>query len=247
MNYSLSHTTAGALVCLVAVALATAPLFAHAQLKPRDHICNNLDTVKERTMERVQTRAQNHTGRTGDQSERWNERKAERLAHLEAKRTNVDTARTGSYERLRSLAQTGAQEEAVESFVSTVDNAVATRRTAVDEAITTFEATSQALWDERDTAHTSFANNFEADVETLFDTAAAACEDTGVADDTLKSLRTDMEALRAEYKTQAENFDYREQSRAAHEALRIATEAAWETFRTDLADAKATLRTAFDA
>lgn len=113
MNSSFSHNIARPLMFIAVAALTMAPLYAHAQLKPRGHLCNNLDTVKERTMERVQTRTQ----RVADWSEQWTERKAERLARLEASRTSADTARTEGYKRLSEIAQTDTQRATIDSFI----------------------------------------------------------------------------------------------------------------------------------
>lgn len=247
MNSSLSHPAARAALVATVVALAMAPLFAHAQLKPRGHICNNLDSIKERTMERVQARADRHTSGTQDRGERWMERKTERLARLEANRTSADTARMEGLARMNELAQTAEQQAAVSTFESSVDAAIETRRSAVDEAITAFEDASEALWEARTAAHETYAAEFEADMESLFTEAAAACEEADTADDALQMLRGDVEALRAEYQERAQDMNYRAQYQEAHDALRTQTQAAWETFRNELDAARTQLRAAFGA
>lgn len=247
MNSSLSHPAARAILLAAVAMLTMAPLFAHAQLKPRGHICNNLDAAKERTMERVQTRAERHKGGAEDRGERWMERKTERLARLEANRTNADTARMEGTSRLRTLAQTEEQEASVATFIESVGSAIETRRTTIDSAIATFEEASETLLEERTEAHEAYAAEFEAGMESLFANAAAACEEADTADDALQMLRGDVEALRAEYQERAQDMNYREQYEEAHETLRTQTQAAWETFRSELDAAKTQLRTAFDA
>lgn len=226
----------------VALLLFTAPLFVRAELLGPRAFCENLDSLKERTLAALSDRAAKAAERRDEHASNYETKRDERLAQLARKRSEADTVRAERYDALRERGETSGQQTAIEEFIDTVEELVAARREAIDAAVDEFEATVSELSGERDGATDTLVDDMTAMIDEAFSAAEASCEDSD-PQTVRATLREAMQAMKGDVGAKRDSYSLRDDLAAAREARKAAFEAAFDAFKTDLGAAKATLKT----
>lgn len=165
---------------------------------------------------------------------------------FEEERSSMDAKRKTWYETLRKKATTDEEKQAVEQFITTVENAVKIRRTAVDNARETFRTASNKAVSDRSSAIQNLFEVYKKAASDAVEKAKADCatqEDKGAV----------KQALREAIQTAHKNFmDARkkldplgEDVRALAETRREAVKKAVETFQETVRSAKEKLNKVF--
>lgn len=240
-------TTQKVTVAFFATLLALSPLVGFAQESDRggERFCSNLDAIEEQLKDRLSDRTDVARDKHQTQVDRYTDKKDERIQQLKDRRDQKDVTWSERIAALRDKAETDEQTQAIDDFVDTVEALIETRRDAVDAAIDAFEEDAKALRDERSTVFTGMVDTYKAEVEAAFDEAQALCDGGDDPADVRAELRSDLEAIRAAFKTDREQYNFREQFRELREVRIAATGAAREIFRTGFQAAKEILRAAF--
>jgi hypothetical protein len=223
------------------------PYAAHAQLLSQGSFCNNLESVKERVMQRHTERARTHAERRSGIENRFEERKTARFAQLAENRAKADETRWAGYARVEGLTKTSAGAAAVAAFRERVEASVEARRATIDDAIDAFETTAASLWEDRETDADSIAADMKAEIEALFDETVTACRQSENPGDVRAGLREDIKSLAETYRERTRSLSGRDQYDEAKDALRAVSKEAWEVFHAEVAEARAELRIALGA
>jgi hypothetical protein len=207
--------------------------------------CDRLQRIEE-TFDRRQANARNKLEQRRDQRDSISDRKAERDAQLAERRAEADAKRDEMYARLDEKAETDEQAAAVADFKATTESLVETRRAAVETANQTFHDAISALHEEKKAAAEAVAEEHEATIESLFNDAQTACEET--PDPLiLENLRESLNAARDLLKVRGDRENMRAEFDALNETRKTSIEAARADFKAGMEEAKATLREAFAA
>lgn len=100
----------------------------------------------------------------------------ERLEDLATKRAQWDEQRQKNFDKLLEKAKNEEQKLAVETYISTIKQAIETRRTANDAALATFRSELEALKKTTDQSVKSNISNNSATITQAIATAKTACQ-----------------------------------------------------------------------
>lgn len=92
-----------------------------------------------------------------------------------ADRQAADTQRQADFTKLEAKATTGSEQQAVQTYETTVNNAVSTRRAAYDAARQTFRSGLAADVTSRHSTVTDQSDTFQVSVNAAISTAQASC------------------------------------------------------------------------
>jgi hypothetical protein len=218
---------------------------ASAQVMSAGAFCTNLDELEEKTLSMLEQRASRAQTRTQERTKNYDDVAAARLMQLDRTRLEADGVRTRAYENLNALAQTDAQQRAVEAFEAGVEVLVRERRAAVDDAIGTFEGNMADMYEEYSVETNDFIEEIQAAIIAAFDAAQDGCDGSASPTEVRNELRDTLQAIRDEYDVRREGYNYREQLEQHREVRNQAVEAAMSTFREAYEAEKERLRQAF--
>lgn len=173
-------------------------------------------------------------------------RRNEREMKLQGNRSDADERRTAMYEKLSKRAKTDEQQAALAVFKKTVEEAVETRRDAVDLAISEFRrGVDQAVAGRKDDMETA-GERFKTAVEANLDQAQKGCEN-GTDQATIRTdFKSGLQSARAALANDRKASDkVGEQVKALAEIRRGAVKKALDEFKATLASARAELKKAF--
>lgn len=210
------------------------------------NFCENLDEAQERVLSKLDGRAVQARDKHTGQENNFDEKKTERLGDLATRRDGADQARSDKMDELRAKSETDEQNTAIDEFVSTVDSLIADRRSALDSSIDAFEEEVEDLKNQRTSEVDDFAKDFEAELVRVFDTADTACDKDDTGAEVRTALRSDIEAVRADFKAKKGDYTFRADFTAARDVRKAAFRAAKADFKSALEAAKADLRAAFE-
>ncbi len=159
-------------------------------------ICARLDAAKTELGDRLSSRRAALGAKRDQLRDKFLERRDERQSRR-AERREVWAARFEEhFAKLREGAETDEQKEAVEEFVEAIQNAIVTRRAAVDAAAAAYYDGVLALRESRKTDVLAVTGTFNAAVSAAFDAARSDC-DNGVAPETVRTtLRESLASAR---------------------------------------------------
>lgn len=142
-----------------------------------------------------------------DREKKLSERRNERTEKREDKRDEGMERRDGQFAKLRARAQTDAQKQAVETFITTVTNAISIRKTAVDSAIAAFRSGVDLAISARKTAMDSAISVFQTSMKVALDKAKQDCA-AGVDPATVKqTYRTSVESARKAFEESRKSIE----------------------------------------
>ena len=234
---------------MVAVMLASVlltPMVGFAQTDGDGRFCTNLDRIEELVLSKLSDRTDNARDTHSAQVDRYTELKGERIADLTDRRNDADQKWEDRIEKLRDGA-TDEQLVAIDVFVGTVEALAKERRTAVDEAIDVFEAAVKDLRDERTEAFNDLLDRYKSAIADAFDEAEASCDAGEDPSEIRTELRSDLTTLREAFKTERENYSFREDFRQLQADRKEATAEAREVFQSGFSRAVEILKEAFSS
>lgn len=172
-------------------------------------------------------------------------RQADRIGRLSDYRDTHDDNREAQYAKLEAKATNDVQKQAVASFKTTVETAVATRRTALDSAISAVKQSVNQSIETRRTAVTTATSEFKNAKSTAIAKAKADCS-AGVDAKTIReTFRASMKAAQDKFKS---DYQAIEKLRGSFESVRDtrkqAVEKALADFKTTMEKAGSDLKAA---
>ena len=164
-----------------------------------DNFCSRIETVFSQIDQRMASRqaklAQINSQRQSNLAANRNRVDTE----LAKKRSDWSSNRAKQYAALESRAKTPEQVEAVGIFKASIEEAIATRKTAVDAAMSAFRSSLDQNIITRNTAITAAITNFTNKTNAAQDKAKADCAAKVKILTIAKNYRTSMVSARTEY------------------------------------------------
>lgn len=203
-----------------------------ARDRMQEVFCNRFTETASTIGSGMASARQNFEGRVGERVGQMDEGRDSRDSKLEDSRSDADSKRSEMYAKLDAKADTDAEEEAVDDFKKTVEEAVDDRRDAVNAAIETFRTGVDAALASRKDDMQSAADAFAAAMKSALDKAKADCE-AGTAPATVRSnfqaaLVAAHKALQAD-RTESEKI--RKEIQALADTRQVAIEKAMSDFK----------------
>lgn len=162
-------------------------------------------------------------------------------------RQTWDTQRQDNYTKLEAKATTDSQKAAVQAYITAVNNAVATRRTAYDAARTAFRSGVDSAIATRHSEVTDQLNAFVDSANSAIATAEASCIANPANGATIRSTLIDsLKTARTTFQT-----DRKDDSKIGTQVVQLAQvrkaafKAADAAFATSLSAARQALKAAF--
>lgn len=181
---------------------------------------------------------ENHIGELDTKRSDWDKKRAE-------ERMEADAKRQEHYDALMAVATTDVQKEAVTEFKNSVENAVSVRRAAQDVAREEYrKGIDTALTDKRNSI-SGASTRLKDDIDAAIAKATLSCENGTPLDDVMKTLKADLEAARAAFKTDTKDDEsISDTIKSLADTRKSAIEKAKTDFQKSLEDARDTLKSA---
>lgn len=248
-NQTSTKLMAGAL----AVIFATMPFVSSAQTTERpertersnEKFCSSLGALETKIIESATERLTKAKSNYDAHMAKFETRKSEAKTKLDSTRAQADAQWATRMAELEAKAKTDAHKAAVATFGSTVTSLVEVRREAVNQAHQTFLAGMNSLRGDRSADLEEALKAYKAGIEVAFDTAEASCEGGATPATVREQLRTDLSAVRDNFKQSRGDIGIRDDYKALREARVAEAKQARDTFRAGFEAAKKVLRDAF--
>jgi hypothetical protein len=245
---SLVRTSARLSVTAVAFGVLLSPSAAFAATSTRESaFCTNLPT----TITTVNNSIATLTGKLGtaftNRTDTFTANRAQWDSELATKRAQWDQQRQTSFTKLEAKATTSAQKTAVQTYETTITNAVTTRRSANDAARDTFRTAALGVINGRQSTIEGQLATFKDAVTAAETTAQASCTSDpsqGVSNRTTfrDALKTAREAYTADRKSDSQVGDQIKTLAQTRDTTIKANDA---TFTATASAARQALKTAF--
>ncbi|MBI3494431.1 hypothetical protein HY004_00395 [Candidatus Saccharibacteria bacterium] len=173
-------------------------------------------------------------------------RRETRDAELLSKRDDFDSKRQQNFEKLKSMAKTDEQTQAVEVYISAITKATQVRRDANDAAFATFRSDVDSLKKTAGQSTDANASATSASINQAISQAKADCASGQSADTVKQTLKTAIDAARQKSKISRESVTKGDQLKAIVQKRNDALKANAETFRASTAAARDQLKNAFN-
>ncbi len=196
---------------------------------------HNLDTKKQAASEK--------RGNQGALAE-----KRQKIADVLAQQRQVqDIKRSESFEKLQVVAETDEEKTAIEAYIATVSDAVATRRAAYDTAIAEYRTDLNTLLSKQRGQSDGATGTLKLQLDQSVATARASCQAGTPVKDVLATLKTDVQTAQNTFRQSRKTTDIKPQIEALSQTKRDALKAATEAFSQTTNQAREDLKTAFGA
>ncbi len=183
----------------------------------------------------------------GERSSDLSTKRGEIDNERDAARSKADSERQQQYDTLMAKATTDAQKAAVEEFKTTVEQAVATRRSAQDAARQAYRDGVDAVLSGQKATIDAGLTDLQAAIESAIEKAKASCLAGTSVDEVKATLESDLKTARDTFKAAREsNTGVSDQIKALEETRKAAVQAAVDEFKSTVAAAKTTLELAFE-
>jgi len=167
------------------------------------------------------------------------------LSELAQKRATIDSEKAINWEKLRANAKTDEQKAAVEKFITTVQDAIKTKRSATDSIISSFRASLSAERTDRKTENDAALTTYKNTITSLVSEIKSACT-TGDAKTIRETFRTGIKSARDTFQASRKTT---EKFQAEVTPIKDAKQAELQTiinaFKNSIEVAKSELRLAF--
>jgi hypothetical protein len=115
-----------------------AEIMEDRQANRQAQFCERFGATADKMLEKMEQHRNRYTERREERTQNREERADAADSRLSQIRSNQDAKRNESYQRLEGVADTDAKKAALKKFQETVEEAVETRRDAVDAAMNSF-------------------------------------------------------------------------------------------------------------
>jgi hypothetical protein len=210
----------------------------------RANFCTAIDRLVDRVNEQV---SRLDVERSSARANLYSQRNV-RDKELSDHRTSLENDRAANYEKLRVLATTDAQKQAVADFQSSIEAAVAKRHDAVDQALKDFRTGVSVLQDARKAAISKSLTKFENAAKAAIEKAKTDCA-AGVDQQTIdQQLMEKLGVARQTFHSERAAFPaVGEQISKLIEVRKAATDKAFEEFKSEATRAREQLKAALEA
>lgn len=208
--------------------------------------CATLPEFSKKTTDRLTTRSTTYDVKKAEGTNKITDNRAQIDAKIKEIRSTNDARRDAQAAKLTERATTPEQKTAVETFVSTLHDAIAARRAAVDAAREAFRTGVDKVRSDRKTAVENAFSTFKTSVNTALEKATTDCT-SGVASKTVRTQTISaLKSARTALQTTMKGI---EKNKTSVEALKTsrntAIKKAQDDFKAALEKAKTDLKAAF--
>ncbi|HBO16491.1 MAG: Chromatin assembly factor-1 p180 subunit [Candidatus Moranbacteria bacterium GW2011_GWE2_35_2-] len=210
----------------------------------QDRICDRMEELEGKIQTKLKTRSENRQQFRIESEKQLEAKLQEREDELTQRRQVRDQYRSEFYARLQERVNNQQQKDAVSEFKNVVENAVNTRREAVDDALDIFHDGVQQAVDSRKTSIDNLITEYGKNREQLTAEVRKFCETSGDAVKARQTLQNRLQQAREEFKVDQKEVSsvgdtVKELAQIKNEAIRKAS----EVFMSVLKDAQEKLQT----
>lgn len=208
--------------------------------------CQSLDKISTRITEQLSQRTSKVEEKRAEITAKFNQRQDEREAELAKKRAEWDEKRKENFDKLNAKAETDAQKEAVEIYITAMTDAIDKRRDANDAAFETFQTDLNAI---KSTFSQSVQKNMTATsgaISQAVANAKSACESGQDVSTVLQDLKNAISTARSQAKSNREGIGKSELFSAVVQKRNDAIKANTEAFKLATEEARSQLKAAFN-
>lgn len=211
------------------------------------NVCSRLGEFSANREARLNEMDKKLENKRQEKTQEMEKKRAEAEQKMEQKRTDLDAKRLAGYDKLNASAVTDEQKQAVAEFKEAVETAVTLRRTAIEEANSARQTQMEQLMNEHKNQVEARNNSFREEVQNA---EGALKEKCNAGDVDFAQMRTQLQAqvkeARDRYKqSKSEITPVSDSIKEINSAHKDAVQKAIEDFKTALATAKSSLKSAF--
>lgn len=161
---------------------------------------------------------------------------------LKQKRTEWDNERNQQYDKMLSLAQNEAQKTAIETFRSSVEDAILVRRNSVDGAIDTYFSQTGGELQAESNQLTAAKEDFITAIKSAINTAKSECLTGKSPSDIRSTFQTNIETARTQLQTSRQRVgEFKSSLETIHKQEVKSINEAVRSFQDSLSKARQTL------
>lgn len=249
-NFNMLSRGAVAVATLFALVVPSALLAQKETSAPRERVgfCGRVTEVAALLEQRLAEREAKVFERRSERAERRDSRREEHETRKEERHERWDVRRAELYAKLEAHAESDEEKgAALAAFKAAVDAAIFARRGAINAAQEQFRLNAESAFAVRQDALYSAINKFKSYVRAALDQAKTDCA-AGVAPETVReNLHAGLKAARDQFAADREGLKaFKADLEEAIAARKAAVQAAIEEFKAALEDAKEALASAFE-
>lgn len=215
------------------------------KMKVESKACEQIGVTASKLQGTLNTKKQSATDKRVDKQASLAEKQQKLSTDLALQRQQWDAKRAENFARLRAAAQTDEQKAAVETYITTVTNAINTRRAAHDAAIATFRADMNALLTKQRGQGDGAAATLKIQIDQAVAKARSSCQAGTSVKEALTTLKADIKTAQDTYKQSRKTADIKPQIKALTQTKKDALKAATDTFLQTTEQARKDLKSAF--
>lgn len=202
----------------------------------QDRICDKMEELAGKIQTKLKMRSENRQQIRTESEKQLETKMQEREDALTQRRQVRDQYRSEFYDRLQEKAKNQQQEAAVLEFKNTIENAINTRREAVDAALDIFHDGVQQAVDSRKTSIDNLIAEYGKNREQLAAEVRNFCETSGDAVKARQTLQNRLQQAREEFKVDQKGVSsvgdtVKELAQVKNEAIRKASETFLSVFK----------------
>jgi len=211
--------------------------------------CTNLSNEENSVNQRMNNLISNAESHWSTSSQDWQNIWSRVDQKVSDSRQKADTERLQDFTKLQAKAKNTAEQQAVQTYITAVTNAVSTRRSAYDAARQAFRAGVEAAISSRGNTVTDQFNIFKESVTSSFAIAQTSCTaDPSGGQTYRKQLQTSLRTARLTFESGRKNDQtVPSQIKQLVATRNAAFKAADQTFKSSMQSARQALLAAFQA
>lgn len=208
-------------------------------------VCERIEKITEMLKMKVGERQGKLGEKRTTRMEGKDTRRTTRDTKLDAKRDTWDSNREARYAKLLERADSDAKKEAVASFKKAIEDAVSSRKAAIDKAIEDFRVGIDALGTKRKGAVDEAVAEFKESVDAVIEDAKSDCKTAADPKALVESIRLKLMHAREDFAADMKAIDLKSDRDALVAARKAAIEKAIADFKAAGEKAKSDLKSAF--
>ena len=227
------------------VCVTLSPFSVRAETRPSvKDICASLPEFETRMMVELRERTSTYTNRQITRTDELTRAHTEFLSHLTSARQRTDTSRATAYRQSESLATTPEKMDAVNTFKSTIDNALSVRRSAVDTAVSLYKVELMALIDSKFSKIQSAFEAYQDALISTFSEAEELCKTESGSKEARQLLQNNLRDARVLFRQTLGRTDFETSLTTLRTTRNKSIERATRTYQKVLGNSRVTLEKA---
>lgn len=217
------------------------PLSRDAEAKA----CSKIGTVSQNLQSALADKRQKAEAKRLDKKDTNGDKRQKLVDNLASHRNQADAKRQANFEKLRAVAKTDQEKQAVETYVSSITSAVNARRGAYDAATTTYYNGLKAALSKQQADSNAQAEALKNDINNAVAKAQASCQDGTSVKDAITTLKSDLQNAQSSYKQSRKSNDIRPAIKQLNTTRKESIKSATDTFINTAKQAREQLISAF--